>query len=410
VHFESADFFFDLAQTEALVEELAKDPFIRQIPKMVIARVDEIPNAAFLKKVAQAGIDVIAYGIESFNDTVLKNIGKETTGEQNIRALNWTLEAGIKPGLNLILYTPWDSVDSTLDTIEKSLVFMEKGAYINVVPFMASGFGRPLSRRDDILEYEVFDFPGLKQPFRFPRRAKVLDNDLSRVADEAMDQLYSIIDGMADQYPAWVESSVTNYALLIYKSFLQALLLDAEIPQQEQAMELLAQVDQAIQRNLRAESVSMLADDDPAARGVLLDRANPYNQLLMQVELKTEDGRNVILQFEDAYPYIPEGQQLPSTMIYNIQLVESDGSSAYRGYLRIETDAQDRVVGTDTNFRNTQAADAFVSRAINDFIDQAENNPEQALLNPAADWEKVAIEDLQSLNDVLSGIPAGHDH
>jgi len=207
VHFESADFFFDEQHAAEVSDVLASQEDVRRIPKLAIARVDEVGDGELLQKLARAGFKIVAYGIESFDDTVLKKIGKQTSEEQNKRALDLTIQAGIKPGMNLILFNPRDTIDSTLKTINYSLDYMAKGAYINVVPYMFGGFGRPISNAPRLLEYEEYDLLGLKKPFKFPKFAKSFDSEMDRLKKKFQPEYANLKRQVT--YPEWAQRSVT---------------------------------------------------------------------------------------------------------------------------------------------------------------------------------------------------------
>ena len=55
-----------------------------------------------LRLMKRAGCVFINYGIEAFDDQVLKNINKRLTTAQVVKGVEATLEAGISPGLNII--------------------------------------------------------------------------------------------------------------------------------------------------------------------------------------------------------------------------------------------------------------------------------------------------------------------
>jgi anaerobic magnesium-protoporphyrin IX monomethyl ester cyclase len=69
-------------------------------------------NADVLKKMRQAGCSHLIYGLESFSDRILKNLGKGTTRKNNIQAVKDTLAAGIRPIPNQIIGFPDDFFDS----------------------------------------------------------------------------------------------------------------------------------------------------------------------------------------------------------------------------------------------------------------------------------------------------------
>lgn len=92
-------------------------------------------DQAVLKMMRKAGCSHLVYGLESFNDRVLKNIGKGTTGRQNRRAIEVTLQAGIRPIPNQMFGFP----DEWFDSIYDSLKAWEEMRII-VKPFFATPY------------------------------------------------------------------------------------------------------------------------------------------------------------------------------------------------------------------------------------------------------------------------------
>jgi anaerobic magnesium-protoporphyrin IX monomethyl ester cyclase len=75
-----------------------------------------------LKVMKKAGCVFINYGIETFDDDVLKKMNKVLTTQQIDKGIKETLKAGISPGLNII----FGHIGDTKDTLEKSVEFLMK--------------------------------------------------------------------------------------------------------------------------------------------------------------------------------------------------------------------------------------------------------------------------------------------
>jgi radical SAM superfamily enzyme YgiQ (UPF0313 family) len=81
------------------------------------ARVDTI-NEKILKKAKQAGINWLAYGIESANDKVRGNVDKDRFNLAAIkRAINMTHDAGIYVCANFIFGLPQDNINTMQETL-----------------------------------------------------------------------------------------------------------------------------------------------------------------------------------------------------------------------------------------------------------------------------------------------------
>lgn len=73
---------------------------------------------AALEASFKAGCSHMVYGIESFDPTILKNLGKGTTQKHNLEAVKICLEAGIRPLPNIIIGFPEESFESVRNTID----------------------------------------------------------------------------------------------------------------------------------------------------------------------------------------------------------------------------------------------------------------------------------------------------
>ena len=92
-------------------------------------------DSEILKLMAEAGCTHLDYGLESFNDRVLANIGKGSTAEKNKAAIRMTLEAGIRPVPNQIIGFP----DEFFDSIEDNMAAWEETGVV-CYPFLATPY------------------------------------------------------------------------------------------------------------------------------------------------------------------------------------------------------------------------------------------------------------------------------
>ncbi len=96
-----------------------------------------------LKLMKRAGCVFINYGIECFDDQVLRNMNKALTTKQIIKGVEATLEAGISPGLNII----FGNIGDNRETLRKSVEFLLKyddGAQLRTIRPVTPYPGSPL--------------------------------------------------------------------------------------------------------------------------------------------------------------------------------------------------------------------------------------------------------------------------
>ena len=70
----------------------------------------------------KAGCVFINYGIESFNDEILKNMNKILTTKQITEGIEATLKIGISPGLNII----FGNIGENQETLDRDVEFLLK--------------------------------------------------------------------------------------------------------------------------------------------------------------------------------------------------------------------------------------------------------------------------------------------
>lgn len=96
-----------------------------------------------LKLMKESGCVFINYGIESFDDQILKNMNKALTTKQIVRGIENTLEAGISPGFNVI----FGNIDENRRTLQQGVDFLLKyddGAQMRTIRPVTPYPGSPL--------------------------------------------------------------------------------------------------------------------------------------------------------------------------------------------------------------------------------------------------------------------------
>ena len=96
-----------------------------------------------LKLMKEAGCVFINYGIEAFDNQILKNMDKVLTTKQIEEGIKATLDAGISPGFNII----FGNIDETRETLMKGVEFLLKyddGAQLRTIRPVTPYPGSPL--------------------------------------------------------------------------------------------------------------------------------------------------------------------------------------------------------------------------------------------------------------------------
>lgn len=99
-----------------LCNAIAGLPF--QLKWVSSLRVDILQDMQIAQVLAESGCVYLSLGMESLNQKVLDLMGKKTTVEQNLRAVENCVASGIDPGLNLIWGCPGDTVETLWQQVE----------------------------------------------------------------------------------------------------------------------------------------------------------------------------------------------------------------------------------------------------------------------------------------------------
>jgi len=126
----------EVAKTCELISQAKEDGYLpSELEFICMSRVTDVCTAQgydMLRAMKKAGFRLIIYGVESFSDKVLQDIGKKTTVHQNEEAIRRTVSVGITPLLNLILFAPAIDKDGLVATMDKSMQAIRQGAEVSI--------------------------------------------------------------------------------------------------------------------------------------------------------------------------------------------------------------------------------------------------------------------------------------
>ncbi|MEW5945293.1 MAG: radical SAM protein [bacterium] len=123
-------------------EAMMREGFHRKVGWVCQARVDHA-EPDVLKLMRKAGCRVVAYGIESGNQEILRGIRKGITLAQAVDAVRWTKEAGILADTNFIIGHPGDTHETIRETIEFAVKLdAHMASFATLVPFPGTEVAR----------------------------------------------------------------------------------------------------------------------------------------------------------------------------------------------------------------------------------------------------------------------------
>ncbi len=171
-----------------------------RVDEFCVSRESPVPDREFIGLMARAGFKRIYFGNESFVQGALDSMDKGITVEQNENVLQAVIDAGIIPGMNLILFGGLhDRPADALHTVRRALHFIEKGATANVVGRMYAS-ERALRKHPERIGFETLDRPGMRAPYKM--LSMVYTNaELEAFADKAAAECESILKFIGYRYP-----------------------------------------------------------------------------------------------------------------------------------------------------------------------------------------------------------------
>lgn len=138
IYFNDDDFLFDKNRIERLCEILPKN-----ISYFCLSRTDNV-DRNILKKLKHSNFKFIIFGVESFSNKILsdmcKNMCSNCPRQLSVNTIQKTIEQGITPLMNLIIFFPTTTINEIIETIEHAIPLIESGArltaygYVEVYP------------------------------------------------------------------------------------------------------------------------------------------------------------------------------------------------------------------------------------------------------------------------------------
>jgi radical SAM superfamily enzyme YgiQ (UPF0313 family) len=112
-------FTLDIERAKRICEEIKRRKIT--IPWDCQTRVDHVTKK-LLAKMREANCQLISFGVESGCQKILNSVSKQTTIEQNKKAVKWAKEAGLPVSISVIIGYPGE----TEETLKETLDFIRK--------------------------------------------------------------------------------------------------------------------------------------------------------------------------------------------------------------------------------------------------------------------------------------------
>jgi len=161
-YFCDDDFLQDKGRINEFCDLLERDPEFKNITFFCLSRPDRT-EPEILNKMYKNGFKFLIYGVDSFSNKVLTDMNKKIYLDDKksliINSINKTLEVGITPLMNIILFYPTVSREDIIETIENSIDLMKKGARLTVYTYVEVYPGSGILNSDNLdFVYETIKF------------------------------------------------------------------------------------------------------------------------------------------------------------------------------------------------------------------------------------------------------------
>lgn len=215
-YFNDDNFMLNRERVEKFCE-LAKG-LDKQYNLMCMGRVDNV-DYDILNKMKNVGFKTIFYGVETFSNTLARDLKKTKNNdyEQTARrAMLDTLSVGLVPQISLILFLPSSTIQDLETTIDNTVDLLEQGARVTLFPYVEAFSGAEITNNHKI-SYNEFEIQGHK--FSLPHHILLDDQNLNKLAGESIELKKKINKKFRDKYCEIIPQPIDslNLFLAVYR-------------------------------------------------------------------------------------------------------------------------------------------------------------------------------------------------
>ncbi|MDP6427062.1 MAG: radical SAM protein [Rhodospirillales bacterium] len=199
IYLTDDDFCIDKRSVMRFCDKVVEQDF-GDLTFMCFARASDL-NLKLLEKMKAANFRRLIIGVESFSQTVLDDMNKHCSVQQIHDALHQCHEVGIKPHINIILTTPYSSLDEIEVSIDNALWYIERD-YVHCAVMSAI---RPLKGTDYFelhSDYETRMAEIEGTDYKLKIDDYIISND--PVSKEVQEIYWSGVDDEVDRYAEMV--------------------------------------------------------------------------------------------------------------------------------------------------------------------------------------------------------------
>lgn len=226
-YFCDDDFLQDKERTYKFCSLVEEDRGFKGIIFYCLSRPDRV-DSELLKKMHAVGFRFIIYGVDSFSNKVLDDMNKHFSSSDKKtlikEAVTKTLESGIIPLMNLILFYPTCLIQDIIETIESSLELIDKQARLTVYTYVEVYPGADILNEKLDYIYESFNYENKK--FKLPKLILPCSKDVRNLAENSIKLRDSLLPKILAKYNWNGVVPHPLYGLVLFLAIYQLLNLD----------------------------------------------------------------------------------------------------------------------------------------------------------------------------------------
>jgi radical SAM superfamily enzyme YgiQ (UPF0313 family) len=188
VYYCDDDFIQDEKRTLEICSLIKSNHKMHKLNFFCLGRIDNM-KPFLLKSLKNAGFKFIIYGVESFSSRILREMKKkfksDNPGEETCKVILKTIDSGITPLMNIILFYPSSALADIIATVEKAVQMVEAGARITIYSYVEYYPGAAISYNFELDKtYKSITIKG--REFQIPDNILPADNMIKSLAEESL--------------------------------------------------------------------------------------------------------------------------------------------------------------------------------------------------------------------------------
>jgi len=183
-----------------------------------IDAISSIYDSKILKLMRKAGFRMFLCGVESFSQHVLDNLNKKIKVNMIWKAVDAMLEAGIKPHLYVILFTPWTTLEELKMSLKYIVNYIKKGCDFGVNEYIQLLPGSDLTINKQNYKIRYKNIKNKEFGINFQKEELLLPNDpeIMKIADNLDSDIEDFRKDVISKYGIKHFPDRTEILLMVY--------------------------------------------------------------------------------------------------------------------------------------------------------------------------------------------------